>query len=217
MLTQLRKKRLIPITLTTLLSCTTIIWIATTGVNPSVILAKPVEFNLPIYRQSQEPYNQFMQRAENLAKTTINSRLKQDSSLDEIKVIIIGENEGAIAPILAVKVSRQGWTNDPQVQRWVTYFTDSKLLLGFDQPVVTPEQAQPADSNQPPTAENPPSQTPEEQPPQPQQIPLIEDPPQERQRNPLPVPTQRLRNAGNQLPFVDLVDVEQLRPDLVNQ
>ncbi|WP_013321694.1 hypothetical protein [Gloeothece verrucosa] len=220
------QQQFIPISLTTLLSCTAITWIATIGIYPSITLAKPIEFNLPIYRQPQESYNQFMQRSKNLAYSTINSRFKQDPSLDEIKVVIVGENAGAIAPVLVVKVSRQAWINSPSVEPWATYFTDSRLLLGFDQPGVSP--AQPNAAVQPPqNDQNPASQTPQagqppaaannpsSQTPEPQQIPIDEDPPQERQRNPLPVPTQRLRNAGNQLPFVDPVDVQQMRPDLV--
>ncbi|ACK68556.1 putative FHA domain containing protein [Gloeothece citriformis PCC 7424] len=215
MLTQSSKKWLIPISLSTLLTCTAITWIATTAINPSITLAKSTEFNIPIYRQPQESYEELLQRAEKLAKVTIDTRLKQDPSLDEIKVIIVGENQGAIAPLLMVKATRQGWINRPQVRPWATYFTDSRLLLGFDQPEVTPEPNQP--TPQPPTAENPTPQPPQsEQPPQPQPLPLIEVPTQERQRNPLPVPTQRLRNAGNQLPFVDPVDTQQLRPDLLN-
>lgn len=209
MLIHISQKQLVPISLTALLSCTAITSIATTGINPSIVLAKPVEYNIPISRQTQESYEQLMQRGENLAQSTINTRLKQNPSLDQIKVIIVGENEGAIAPLMSVQVSRQGWMNTPQVRYWATYFTDSRLLLGFDQAVATPTQPQP-------TAEKPPSPTPEgQQAPQPQQIPLLEDPPQERQRNPLPVPTQRLRNAGNEMPFVDPIDVQQLRPSLL--
>lgn len=223
---QLSSKQLIPISLSTLLSCTAITWIATTAINPAVTWAKPVEFNLPVYRQPQESYEQLMQRAQQKAKTTINNAFKQNPAVNEIKVVVVGENKGAIAPLLTVQVSRQGWINEPQLQRWATYFADSKLLLGLDQPAISPAQAA-ADSKpssptpqgeQPPATANKPQTPQAEKPPQPQQpqqIPLLDDPAPERQRNPLPVPTQRLRNAGNDFPFVDPIDVQQLRPDLV--
>jgi hypothetical protein len=49
----------------------------------------------------------------------------------DVAVTIVGENNGAIAPILALEVSRQAWRRRPDPQRWATYFPNTQSLLGF--------------------------------------------------------------------------------------
>jgi hypothetical protein len=144
------------------------------------ILAAPIvvainEISLPIARQKQENYESFLRRAEAIAAKTIQGRFQENTTLSELKLAVFGENQGAIAPVLSVRVSRDKWRATPKIDRWATYYPDSKFLLGFEQP---PQQLQP----KPPAQEQPKPDKPES----PQQKPI----PPETQQPPAEEPQQ---------------------------
>jgi hypothetical protein len=98
-----------------------------------VAFASPTEVNLSIKRQQSENYEQFVQRAETLAKNTVQQRFQNNQALEEVRVLVVGENQGAIAPVLTVQVNRDNWNHDPRIERWQNTFPHSKDLLGFEQ------------------------------------------------------------------------------------
>ncbi|MBR8828915.1 MAG: hypothetical protein DSM107014_13620 [Gomphosphaeria aponina SAG 52.96 = DSM 107014] len=102
-------------------------------INHQLIYAETAEINHTLSREEGESYDVFVVRSENLAKITTDSRFEQDKLATIIKVTILGESGGAIAPILSLEVSRQDWIMNPNPQSWITYFPGSKLLLGFEQ------------------------------------------------------------------------------------
>jgi len=99
---------------------------------PEVALTRPVDVNVSIRRQGNETYGQFLERANSLAKNTIEQRFKTDRELDALNVVVVGENNGAIAPLLAVKVNRDNWQANPNVQKWSNEFPFSQSLLGLE-------------------------------------------------------------------------------------
>ena len=99
---------------------------------PEVALTRPVDVNVSIRRQGNETYSQFLERANSLAKNTIEQRFKTDRELDALNVVVVGENNGAIAPLLAVKVNRDNWQANPNVQKWSNEFPFSQSLLGLE-------------------------------------------------------------------------------------
>jgi hypothetical protein len=125
---------------------------------PEVALTRPLDVNVSIRRQGNETYNQFLERANSLAKNTIEQRFKTDRELDALNVVVIGENNGAIAPLLAVKVNRDNWQANPNVQKWSNEFPFSQSLLGLESP---PPPTTPSAAAAPPPPSAPPSDQPD--------------------------------------------------------
>ena len=117
---------------------------------PEVALTRPLDINVSIRRQGNETYNQFLERANSLAKNTIEQRFKTDGGLDALNVVVIGENNGAIAPLLAVKVNRDNWQANPNVQKWSNEFPFSQSLLGLES---LPNPTAPSAAAAPPPSE----------------------------------------------------------------
>ena len=128
---------------------------------PEVALTRPVDVNVSIRRQGNETYSQFLERANSLAKNTIEQRFKTDRELDALNVVVIGENNGAIAPLLAVKVNRDNWQANPNVQKWSNEFPFSQSLLGLES---LPNPTAPSAAAAPPPGAPPPSAPPSDQP-----------------------------------------------------
>jgi hypothetical protein len=125
---------------------------------PEVALTRPVDVNVSIRHQGNETYGQFLERANSLAKNTIEQRFKTDRELDALNVVVVGENNGAIAPLLAVKVNRDNWQANPNVQKWSNEFPFSQSLLGLESP---PPPTTPSAAAAPPPPSAPPSDQPD--------------------------------------------------------
>jgi hypothetical protein len=179
-------KQIIPSGLVILAGCAGMNWVATEILAAPIVFARANEISLPIARQKQENYESFLRRAEATAAKTIQSRFQENTRLSELKLAVFGENQGAVAPVLSVRVSRDKWRATPKIDRWATYYPDSKFLLGFEQP---PQQLQP----KPPAQEQPKPVRPES----PQQKPIppeTQQPPAEEPQQSQPEsPLQRLQ------------------------
>jgi len=125
---------------------------------PEVALTRPVDVNVSIRRQGNETYSQFLERANSLAKNTIEQRFKTDRELDALNVVVVGENNGAIAPLLAVRVNRDNWQANPNVQKWSNEFPFSQSLLGLES---LPNPTAPSAAAAPPPPSAPPSDQPD--------------------------------------------------------
>lgn len=191
MISKSSKKRFLPIALLSLLSWTGISWLTIEIIASQIVVAQSAEIDLPIARQKQESYEDFLRRAEATAQKTIQARFQKDTAISELRVSVVGENQGAIAPIMSVRVSRHGWQNAPKIQRWATYYADSKFLLGFEQPMALPQAESPPEAQQQPT----PTPEEEQQPPPPEtqqpNLPTEEPPPEQP-----PSPLQRITPGG---------------------
>ncbi|QGZ91821.1 hypothetical protein [Microcystis aeruginosa] len=148
--------------------------------------------HLPITVKQGESYEGLLTRASQLAEKTIISRFNQQQGLNKIDLLITAEKSGAIAPLLAVKVSRQDWFGNPNIQRWTNVFPFGKDILGFSSPtpVVTPKS--------PPAAVNPspsPAPSPGATTPPPPPALLFEDEPNNAPQ--IPIPNQRLTSPAN--------------------
>ncbi len=165
---------------------------------PQATVAQVPQVSVSLSPQPNEAYDQFLRRAESQASQIIQQRLKQNPSLPEVRVVMVGEWQGAIAPLFSLTVSRQKWSTDPSVRRWATYFPDSRLLLGLGSPnslspSTTPTAAEPAP---PSPAPAPPA---EQKPPQPNPVPIFDDP-RLLPSTPQSLPDSRLRPQQNNPP-----------------
>lgn len=196
MIRSITQKPTIPISLFILVSCTGVSLLTPETISSQAVAAQTANINISIAREKEETYENFLRRAEAMAAKTIQSRFKQDASIAELRVAINGENQGAIVPILSLKVSRSGWRMSPEIQRWATYYPDSKFLLGFEQPIAQPRSATPPAGQQQPT--------PAEQPQSPQQPPN----PETQQ----PIPAEEPQPEKPQSPFQRLTPTEEAQP-----
>jgi len=158
---------------------------------PEVALTRPVDVNVSIRRQGNETYSQFLERANSLAKNTIEQRFKTDRELDALNVVVVGENNGAIAPLLAIQVNRDNWQANPNVQKWSNEFPFSQSLLGLESP---PPPTTPSAAAAPPPG-TPPSAPLSDQPDAGGNF-LPTDALPEEEKTPVSLPDQRLR-VGN--------------------
>ena len=154
-----------------------------------VVLAQST-VNLPIRVKQGESYEGLLTRASQLAEKTIISRFNQQQGLNKIDLLITAEKSGAIAPLLSVKVSRQDWFGNPNIQRWANVFPFGKALLGFSSPapVVTPKSPPAAVNPSPSPAPSPTATTP------PPALPFEDEPNNAPQ---IPIPKQRLTTPAN--------------------
>ena len=134
-------------------------WFTVALVDSPVAIAQISQIPLTLSRQPDETYPSFVQRATTLVATHLKNDFSKNSSLNELRIVVIGQNNGNIAPVLSVNMSRQQWLSNPNPQPLINYFADSEFLLGFEVPVApvapTPQTAIAAPTNPPTPPPNP--------------------------------------------------------------
>jgi hypothetical protein len=139
------------------------IWFVGEAIAPQIVRAYTARVDLAIDRLPEENYETILRRAEAAARAAAQRSFDQDILVSDVSVIISVQSLGAIAPVLALDVTRPQWRNRPDPQRWATYFKTARSLLFFEQNPVTPNLGQnpvpanpqqnsvPANSEQPAT------------------------------------------------------------------
>lgn len=153
------RKQIIPLSLLVLLGGTGASWLSLSLIAPQTAQAYTARVNVSLTSKSDETYENFLRRAEAVARAAAQRSFDGDILVTEVAITIVGEHQGAIAPILLLSVSRQNWKNRPDTQYWATYFSNSKLLLDFEAPIPLPE-ATPNSSVAPPNPTLPPEAVP---------------------------------------------------------
>ncbi|WP_414543525.1 hypothetical protein [Nostoc sp. CCY0012] len=127
------------------------VWMLTEAITPQVVRAYTARVDLSIDRMEDEAYETILRRAEAVARAAAQRSLDQDILVTDVSIIVTVQSYGAIAPILALDVSRQQWRTRPDAQRWATYFKTARSLLFFDNQPDRPNVGQAA-TIVPPTA-----------------------------------------------------------------
>ena len=122
-------------------------------------MAQISQIPLSLSREPNETYSNFVQRATTLVTTRLKNNFSKNPSLNQLRIVVIGENNGNVAPLLSLNMSRQQWLSNPNPESLINYFPDSQFLLGFDvpKPPIPTTQTSPP-TNQP--AETPPPSSP---------------------------------------------------------
>ena len=123
--------QLAPLSLLAVLSFTGISWLSLSVIVPQGAHAYTARVNVALNREPRESYRSFLRRAEAVARAAAQRSFDRDILVTDVAVTIVGQNNGAIAPILSLEVSRQAWRRRPDPQRWATYFPDTQNLLRF--------------------------------------------------------------------------------------
>ena len=124
--------RLTPLSLTIIVGLGACFWVVSEITAPQISQADTERTAFSIERQPNETYETLLSRAENAAFAIAQQRFDQDSPLSKVIVLVTAENNGLVVPILSLEVSRDQWKRRIQPQRWITYLTSSRSLLGFE-------------------------------------------------------------------------------------
>lgn len=153
---QLFKPKVLPrltgLSLVAVLGFTGINLLGTEALMPQSVHAYTARLNISVSRQQNESYRSFVRRAEAVARAAAQRSFDRDILVTDVAVTIVGQNNGSIAPILDLKVSRQNWRSRPDTPRWATYFPDTQTLLGFSP--TTQEQETGGEGSLPPAPNN---------------------------------------------------------------
>ncbi len=131
-----------------LLGTATPIWLATSVIAPQIVRAYTARVDLSIDRLPEENYETLLQRAEAAARAAAQRSFDQDILVTDVSIFISVQNNGAIAPVLELAVTRPQWRNRPDPRRWAKYFKAARSLLYFGDNFTNPTAAQPATTNQ---------------------------------------------------------------------
>jgi predicted naringenin-chalcone synthase len=107
--------------------------IATTMVltTPQAAQAYVAYHSLFLSRDRGEPYENFLRRAEIIARAGVQRSFDADLLVTEVDLVVVAENQGISLPAMDVRVTRNQWRNNPDVQYWATYYESAANLLGL--------------------------------------------------------------------------------------
>ena len=138
--------RIASLSLVALLGLSGGFWASEGAIAPSIVQAYTSRVNITLDRQPNESFATLVRRAEAVARAAAQRSFDNDILVSEAAIVVTGENIGLSAPILTLQVTRDSWKNNPDAQRWATYYPNSKKLLRIDDPVptvaVSPQTAQ---------------------------------------------------------------------------
>lgn len=101
----------------------------------SIASAESVERNFILHSEGSQSFDTLLQQAQELAQSSIEQEFIENSEATEVSILILGEHQGQIVPLLRSQVSRSRWQQDPKIHRWTRYFAhNSRVLLGFNKP-----------------------------------------------------------------------------------
>lgn len=105
------------------------VWIADTTRLTANAESKRSVVSLPIY--GEVFHSNMLAQAEGLAEDEISRQFSNDSALAEVEVVVVGNYNGELVPILSVTIAREQWLSRPQVSAWIAqdYSQSSHALL----------------------------------------------------------------------------------------
>lgn len=108
-------------------AATLAVWFLVSAGQSWVANPETVVINVPVY--SQVLHSDLVTQAESLAEAEIDRQFNQSTSVSEIQVVVLGDRNGEMVPILTTTVSRTQWQENPQVAAWTQYYSNSYALL----------------------------------------------------------------------------------------
>jgi hypothetical protein len=120
---------------------------------PQMVQAETARIDdVTIDRQPDETYDSLIQRAESAARTAVEQSFARSSQITDVSVVILGQNQGVIAPVLAIGVSRPQWNSGGNE---FTYFNSARSLLRLDQQQLATTDSPQQQGNTPPVPPRP--------------------------------------------------------------
>lgn len=98
-----------------------------------ILPAETARVNLAVNRQPEETYESLIDRAQTVAVTAVTQHFSQDRHAPAVSIMIVAHNQGAIAPVLSLEISRNQWQHTKAVtENQMKHFSNARMLLGFD-------------------------------------------------------------------------------------
>jgi hypothetical protein len=133
----------------TVLGLAGVSWLVASTVAPQAAIAYTARTSIPLVRQGDESFETFLRRAEAIARAATQRTFDSDILATNVSITILGQNSGAVLPVLVLNVSRPDWRKQPDPQRWARYFPNASILLGFE-PLPRPEEPPAPEEPEPP-------------------------------------------------------------------
>jgi hypothetical protein len=100
---------------------------------PPLVQAATERLTVTLSRQQGERFRDLLTRAEIIAQEEIERTFNADIVVSDISLVVMGENQGLMTPLLSVDVRRDRWRRIPELSEWVRYYSNAEELLGFNQ------------------------------------------------------------------------------------
>jgi len=101
--------------------------------SPPLVQAATERLTVTLSRQGGERFRDLLTRAELIAQEEIERTFNADIVVSDVSLVVMGENQGLMTPLLSVDVRRDRWRRTPQLSEWVRYYSNAEELLGFNQ------------------------------------------------------------------------------------
>ena len=112
-------------------------WLLENSLAPQMARSYTARSDVSLEGGAGESYETLLRRAQTVARAAVERSFYRDILVSEVSIVVLGENKGAIAPILSLEVSRSQWRSWPPAEQWAKYYPSSKILLGFGTPEPT--------------------------------------------------------------------------------
>jgi len=108
------------------------VWFTKEALAPQIAQAEASRINLSLERQFNETFASLAQRAALSAAQVAQNSFSQDKKITEVAITVTAQNQGEIAPVLSLHVTRSQWQSNPDPSRWSNYYHNAEALLGFN-------------------------------------------------------------------------------------
>jgi hypothetical protein len=113
-------------------------------VSPQPTLAAPLQLSYTLDSYGFSSFQTLIAQAESTAAAAVEQAFLGDPTATEVMVMVLGERNGQVVPLLSTTVSRTQWQQEPSVRAWTTYYERPAIaLLGFLQPQIAQQPAVP--------------------------------------------------------------------------
>lgn len=98
-------------------------------------------------------YSLMMRRAEDHTQQIISTLFAESRPRGVLDLMVLGQNELAVAPLFNLRISEQDWQRNPNIRQWAKYYPEAASLLNLNPPPVASEpEAAPTTPAPTPTA-----------------------------------------------------------------
>lgn len=127
------------------------VWLGWQAIAPQVVFAATYRQEVTLSPEPEETYQTLIRRAEAAARVAAQQGFDNNSTVTDVVITVLGEEQEQIVPLLTLNVSRADWRSFPDPQRWATYYRAARTLLQLDPVVTTPPPIQPTPVQPTPT------------------------------------------------------------------
>ena len=104
------------------------------AIAPQLASAYPQNVEIYLTRQGGETYDNLLERSSIIARAATQRTFDTDVLVSEVAITILADNQGLIAPLLTLNVTRDQWWQRPDPKAWIDYYDGIATLLQLNTP-----------------------------------------------------------------------------------